>query len=169
MKTVFQVIVLLLVVSVASTSQTLAFSPQDTIGKKVQLWAVTGCGVRPGAISTIYTIATKHGISWITPATAAERLSRLTVWGKIVRYGGFASAGTTALLQTDLISSNVQIKQGVTYGAMFLSVLLPLVTKSAPTVDASVGKDLTVDVNGCTTAAFYSLPSAVSPFVETLQ
>ena len=90
-------ITILLVCSLALAESTLSFSPQIT-GKHLYLWAVSGCPAKPLPIGAIYAIASQHGITWLTPATATAILAHKTVIGRVVKIGGYGAAAGGALV-----------------------------------------------------------------------
>jgi hypothetical protein len=154
----------LLVCSLALAESTLSFSPQIR-EKHLYLWAVSGCPPKPLPIGAIYAIASQHGITWLSPATAAQILSHKTVIGRVVRIGGYGAAAGGALVGMTVIKASVSIFTGLTIAAAVVNTLMPLAQKDVPTVDPSAGQPLALGPDGCGATMFYSLPSSVVAFV----
>ena len=148
--------------------QTLAFSPQIA-GKSLELWAVSGCPVRSMAIAEIYRIADQHGITWITPAMAAQVLRRKTVKGRLLEYAGYLGIAASFALTLDWIKANASWQKGTAAFGGILGVLLPALQRNAPSVDPLAGQPLNVGPDGCGLTLFYSGPSLRAGFVEVLK
>jgi len=146
----------------------LDFAPQGG-GKKAVVWAVSGCLTKSVPVATIYHLATVHGIAWLTPKAAGDILATKTFWGRAYRWTAFASAGASGLIALNVIKTNPQILAAVTAGSALLNLFVPLAQKQVPAVDPAAGQSLNVGPDGCGTALFYALPSAVGPFAETLK
>lgn len=147
--------------------QTLSFSPQG--GSRVAIWAVSGCVPKPVPIAAIYAIATRHGINWLTPQTAAAIYRKRSPWSRAVRIAGFAAAGGSALMSMDVVQASRSIQTGLLIGGTLLTVLMPLAQREVPTVDPTVDLPLLLGPDGCGQTSFYALPSNVAAFVEEMK
>ena len=163
-----RLLTILLLACSAWGQATLSFSPQYE-GKHLDKWAVAGCPSKPMSIASIYAIASAHGITWLTPATAAAILSHKTVIGRLVRGGGYAAAGASALVGMTVIKASVGVFTGLTIAAALINTLMPLAEKDVPAVDPAAGQPLSLGPDGCGATVFYSQPSPVGAFVETLK
>lgn len=162
-----RVLILPLLICSAWGQATIAFSPQYE-GKHLDMWAVTGCPPKPMPIASIYAIASQHGITWLTPLTAAAILSHKTVIGRLVRGGGYAAAGASALIGMTVIKASVSVFTGLTIAATLVNTLMPLAAKDVPAVDPTAGQPLSIGPDGCGSTIFYSQPSPVGAFVEVV-
>ena len=149
-----------------AAAQTLMFAPQVALSQGVTLWAVTGCPAKPVPISRVYQIATEHGLTYLTPGSAAVQVNRQSVWSRIVKYGGFAAAGASALLSWKVIEAKLQWQQAMQGAGGFLNILLPLVKQQVPVLDSAVGSALLVDTTGCGQTMFYATSAGKGAFVE---
>ena len=147
-----------------ANGQVLSYSPQQKITKKVQVWAVTGCTPKPIPAAQIQSLAGQHGLTWLTPSSASTLLAQRSIWAQISRYAGFAVAGASALTSWKVVQASSAWTEGLTGGAGFLNVLLPLAQKQVPVIDPSIGGNLLPDIGGCGTAMFYAVPSTSGPF-----
>lgn len=160
-------LILFFLLATILAAQQLTFSPQG--GRKVETWAVMGCAPKAVPVAKIYQIATAHGIKWLVPAEASQIMATKTFWGHAVRIATFAAAGASGLLTLNVVKASASITAGVTSGSGFLSSLLPLAQQQIPKVDSSAGADLAIASSGCGAMTFYSLPSKVAGFTETIQ
>ena len=146
----------------------ITFSPQGDITSKVSLWSARACPPKAVSITMIYALASHRGIAWMEPATAQRLFERKSIWSRIVRMTGFASAGGGALMTFDVVKASPQIQTAMLIGGALITVLLPLAAREVPRVDPYVGRSLMIDVDGCGQASFYAAPSNVVGFNEVL-
>jgi hypothetical protein len=144
------------------------FSPQLT-GKVIELWGVAGCPGTAVPIANIYEIAVAHGISYIDPAHAATILATKTVMGRVIEYAGYAALAVGIAQNWNLFKMNSTWQKVISGGGGVFGLLIPSLEKNAPTVYPAAGADLTVGPSGCGSTAFYSQPTTVAAFVETLK
>jgi hypothetical protein len=117
-------------------AQQIVFAPQTVVGKKskaLQLWAVSGslsAAVRPPVAASIYTLAAKHGLTYVDPAVAAARLSardRKSLAARIFRWGSYFETGATELVNLKVIATSNQVSIGLNVAMGIVSALLPAV------------------------------------------
>jgi hypothetical protein len=155
---------------VESINQQLIFSPQGSISgtKKVEMWAVSGCLDKALPISTIYAIATKHKIRWMTPKTAIEIVAKKSLWSRIVRILGYSSVAAGALMTMKVIEARPSIATGFVAFGTLTTILMPMAQKEVPITDPSTGQSLMLNVDGCGETSIYAFPSKIEEFIEVI-
>ncbi len=161
-------ILILLGALTASGETVLTFSPQTNVTSRVALWSVAGCVPRAVSAATIYAVATRHNIPWVSPKSAEELFAKKSAWSRTVKIAGWLSAGGAALTGFDVVKAKPQIVAGLAIGGAVITVLLPLAAKEIPSVDPNVGQSLKLDTDGCGVTFFYAAPSNVAGFNEIL-
>lgn len=142
-----------------------SFSPQENISSRVSLWSVAACPTKVISITTIYTVATHHGIRWISPKTATELFEKKSAWSRVVKVAGFLSLGGAVVANSEWAKGNPKWTARLALGGTALVVLVPLAQKEIPRVDPFVGAPLTPE--GCITS-FYAEPSNIAGFNEVM-
>ena len=163
-------------------AQEIVFSPQTVVGKKpkaLQLWAVSGrvtLPARPPVAAVIYALAAKHGISYVDPVVAAERLNRRdqrSLAAKLFRWGSYFETGTTELVNLKVIATSNQVGIGLNIAMGIVNALLPAVQKDIPVPDPgivarTISSSLLMDAQGSLSGMFWAEPAETQGFVETL-
>jgi hypothetical protein len=155
--------------ALASGAETIiTFATQGNVTSRVAVWSARACPPKAVSITVIYAIASYRGIPWMEPKTAQRLIEKKSIWGRIVRWTGFASAGGGALMTFDVIKASPQIQTAFVIGGALITVLLPLAQREVPQVDPTVGGPLMLSTDGCGETSFYAFPSSVTGFNEVL-
>jgi hypothetical protein len=163
-------------------AQQIIFSPQGVIGKKskaLQLWSVSGSvssSVRPPVAAVIYSLAAKHGITYVDPVIATARLNardQKSLAARIFQWGTYFETGATEMVNLKVIATSSPVSIGLNVAMGITNALLPSVQKSIPVPDPNIAAriistSLLMDAQGSLSGMFWSQPSNVQSFVETL-
>jgi hypothetical protein len=163
-------------------AQQIVFSPQSVVGKKhkaLQLWAVSGqvaLPARPPVAGVIYALAAKHGIAFVDPAVATERLNardQKSLAAKIFRWGSYFETGATELVNLKVVATSNQVSIGLNVAMGIVNALLPAVQKDIPVPDPGIAarvisSSLLMDAQGSLSGMFWAEPAESQGFVETL-
>ena len=163
-------------------AQQIVFSPQTVVGKKskaLQLWAVSGrvtLPARPPVAAAIYALAAKHGVAFVDPAIAAERLNfreQRSLAARMFRWGSYFETGATELVNLKVIAASNQVSIGLNVAMGIVNALLPAVQKDIPVPDPAISariisSSLLMDAQGSLSGLFWAEPAETQGFVETL-
>jgi hypothetical protein len=170
--------VLTLALAGSGRAQQLTFARQVVFGKRqsIELWAVSGTAVssRPPAISAVYQIAMKHGVSFLDDTVAQYRLTlkeNRSLAGRLFSWGTYFELGATELVNLHVIQASSQVSIGLNVAMGLVNALLPAVQKSIPAPDPSVlvrTGSLVMDAQGSLSGLFWADRSSVQGFIDNV-
>jgi hypothetical protein len=163
-------------------AQQMVFSPQIVAGKKpkaLQLWAVSGtvpASARPPVAAVIYALAARHGVAYVDPVVATERLNardQKSVAARIFRWGSYFETGATELVNLKVVATSNQVGIGLNVAMGIVNALLPSVQKNIPVPDPAIAariiaNSLLMDAQGSVSGLFWAEPAENQGFVEVL-
>jgi hypothetical protein len=170
-------------VEMPGLGQQIVFSPQILVGKKpraLQLWAVSGAvpsSARPPVAAVIYALAAKHGVAYVDPVVANERLNardQKSLAARMFRWGSYFETGATELVNLKVVAASNQVGIGLNVAMGIINALLPSVQKSIPVPDPAIAARITassllMDAQGSVSGMFWAEPAETQGFVEVYE